>query len=102
MAPGVPTSRKDSPMDISISRALLLQIVGRLTADDTLLGWVRGSAPRHALTLSLQHLLGDRDRAEAIPDLVTATRSNWKTAANLRVHDPSPQPTDHTPTRIMA
>src|SRR3546814_586480 len=94
MAPGVPTSRKDSPMDISISRALLLQSVGRLTADDTLLGWVRGSAPRHALTLSLQHLLGERGRAEATPDLVTATRRYWEHDASVRVDDPARQRID--------
>lgn len=94
MAPGVPTSRKDSPMDISISRALLLQIVGRLTADDTFLGWVRGSGRRHALTLSLQHLLEERGRAEAAPDLVTATRRYWEDDASVRVDDPARERVD--------
>ena len=81
-------------MDISISRALLLQIVGRLTADDTFLGWVRGSACRHALTLSLQHLLEERGRAEAALDLVTATRRYWEDDASVRVDDPARQRID--------
>src|SRR3546814_17171159 len=94
MAPGVPTSRKDSPMDVSISRALLLQIVGRLTADETFLGWVRGRARRHALTLSLQDLLEERGRAEAALDLVTATRRYWEDDASVRVEDLARQQND--------
>src|SRR3546814_4736531 len=94
MAPGVPTSRKDSPMDVSISRALLLQIVGRLTADETFLGWVRGRARRHALTLSLQDLLEERGRAEAALDLVTATRRYWEDDASVRVDDLARQQID--------
>lgn len=81
-------------MDISISRALLLQIVGRWTADETLLGWLRGRARRHALTLSLQHLLEERGSAEAAPDLVTATRRYWEHDASVRVDDPARQRID--------
>src|SRR3546814_18963654 len=87
MAPGVPTYRKDSPMDVSIPRALLLQIVGRLTADDTFLGWVSGRARRHALTLSLQDLLEAPGRAEAALDLVPATRRAGEVHASVRGHE---------------
>src|SRR3546814_15290864 len=76
------------------SSDLLLQIVGRLTADETFLGWVRGRARRHALTLSLQDLLEERGRAEAALDLVTATRRYWEDDASVRVDDLARQQID--------
>lgn len=81
-------------MDISISRALLLQIVGRLTADDTFLGRLRGRASRRALILSLQHLSEERGRTEAAPELVTATQRYWETDDSVRIDDPARQRID--------
>ncbi len=81
-------------MDISISRALLLQIVGRLTADDTLLGWLRGRAPRRVLILSLRRVLEERGRTEAEPDLVTATRRYWEADDSVRIDDRARQRID--------
>jgi DNA-directed RNA polymerase specialized sigma24 family protein len=81
-------------MDISISRALLLQIVGRLTADDTFLGRLRGRARRRALILSLKHLLEEGGRTKAAPDLVAATRRYWEADDSVRIDDPARQRID--------
>ena len=81
-------------MDISISRTLLLQIVGELTAYDTPLGWLRGRARRRALILSLQHLLEERGCTEAAPDLVTATQRYWEAEDSVRIDDPARQRID--------
>lgn len=81
-------------MDISISRALLLQLCDQLTADGKFRSWLRGDARRQALAMSLQSLLGDHGLVEAAPDLVAATRHFWREDPGVRVDDEARQRID--------
>lgn len=81
-------------MDLSISRALLLQVSDRLTADDTFFSWLRGRARRRVLALSLAHILEEHGRTAAASDLIAATRRYWREDTGVRIDDDARQQID--------
>lgn len=81
-------------MDLLITRALLLQMSDRLTADDTFFSWLRGRTRRRALALSLAHILEDHSRTAAPPDLIAATRRYWQEDPGVRIDDDARQRID--------
>lgn len=81
-------------MDLLITRALLLQISDRLTADDEFFAWLRGRARRRALALSLGHILEEHGRTAATPDLIAATRRYWQEDPGVHIDDDARQQID--------
>jgi DNA-directed RNA polymerase specialized sigma24 family protein len=81
-------------MNLSISRALLIQIRDQLTSDDTLLAWFRRRGRRRALAAALELLIEEGGSSEAASDLVIATRLFWEAEAGVRVDDPAAQRID--------
>lgn len=92
--PGIPCFSKDSPMDISIARALLCQIHDQLTADDGLVAWYRGRRRRRALASALKLQFDAPDASEAAPDLVAAARRFWGSDPGVRIDDRARQTID--------